>query len=697
MDREYELLRAFATRVAEFSASSGETQAIRNLHLTGILAAQSPFEGSRVGVGGVDPLKVGIWRRKSEAEDAPFVRRRDRQNDWFYWANKERIEPKRCKWRVALLGESVARGYLYDPEFTPALALEGMLRSYLGAAQIDVVDLAKSNLTIQQLQVLAGQCLALRPDVIVILAGNNWRPHITESDIPYVDSLLRKDGVPAMKSFLDERGVLAVRQLTSQVNSLLDSSDVPVIWVIPEFNLVDWSDPVSNAPLLAGQGNKRWRDLRERTDRALRESDLVLAKKCAKEMVDLDGGTNSVPLRILAECCRSKGDVRGTRRYLEMCRDAEGWDPSFSFSPRVSSSIQNALREVASVSQNFVVDLPDILSRHYKNALPNRRVFLDYCHLTSESINVAMSAVASNVLASLTGQVVPRQDLQSRSISPSAKVEGKASFLAAVHNAHFYQSYDVVHYWCARALELWPECAQMMTRFIDTQTRRVPLMACKSALEMFDLGEPDTLQYLLRGGKQRLDMVLSEAIVKCVKAIGLDIGKDVSDLRSKEHSIRTGPKELTDFYYSSAMLGPTERSWTSRSFTQNHGSHCIYASAFLETSKFIFFAEKGQPVGLKFTYRVPTSSTSAGTVEIDVNGHRVARVPAGRTWQTLEMSILGNYVADGINEIVITWPNEDEGSEAVLGRAADTLDARRLPHFYRLFGEIYALIAFDPR
>jgi hypothetical protein len=692
-DGEYDLLglRAFATRAAQFSASPHETQAICNFYLTGILKEQPYQEVSRIEVGNANTLEVGIWRKKSRAKDAPFVRRADR--DWFDWANRETIEPKRRKWRVVLVGESVARGYLYDPEFTPASELEGMLGSYLGPAEIDVVDLAKSSLTMRPLKVLIGQSLALLPDVIVVFAGNNWHMHLTESDIPHVDSLLRKDGVPAMKSFIDAKTEQAVRQLTSQVNSLLNGRRVTVIWVVPEFNLDDWNGPVSNAPLLAGQGNEQWRDLSERAGVAFGKRDLVLAEKLAKEMIGLDGGTNSVPLRILAECCRSNGDLQGARRYLEMCRDAEGWDPSFAYSPRTSSTIQNALREVASVPNNFVIDLPGILSRHLNGALPNRRIFLDYCHLTAEGINVAMAAVASKVLESLTGQAISIENLRSKSSPPSREVEGRACFLAAVHNAHYYQSYDLAHYWCARALQFWPECAQIMTRFVDFQTRRAPMMACKSAIELFGRRE---LVTLMRGGKKRLDIALSEAIIKCLKAVGIDIGKETADLRAKEHSTRTGPKELTDFYYSSTMLGPSERAWTTMAFPRNRASHCIYASAFWETSKFVFFGEKGRPIGLKLTYRVPNPPRSGGTVEIDVNGHRVAQAPVGESWQTLEIYILNDYVVDGLNEIVITWPNEEECSEAALNRAADALLARRVPNFYRVFGEIHALVVFEP-
>ena len=697
MDHEAELLKTFANRVAQFSASPKETQAVRNLQISGIFAERQRSDGGRIEGATANLLNVGIWKRENESDDAVFVRRSDLQGEWFFWASRERIEPKNCKWRVALLGESVARGFLYDPEFTPALALESMLRAHLGATEIDVVDLAKSNLTIEQLETTVEQCLALSPDVVVILAGNNWRPHLTEGDIPYVDSLLREGGVPAMKSFLDARAEQAVRQLTGRVNELLNSRNVKVIWVVPEFNLDAWTDPVSDAPLLTGDGNERWCDLKRRASQAMLAGDLSSAESLAKELFALDGGTNAVPLRMLAEICRSRRDLQGARRYLELCRDAEGWDPSFSYSPRVSSTIQSALRDAATSPKSLVVDLPDVFGAHAVDELPGRQLFADYCHLTAFGINVAMAAVASKVLVSLTGQVMAAQSIQNASAPVPSQVEGKACFLAAVHNAHFYQSFDLVSYWCDRALQLWPECAKIMVRLIDFQTRRVPLMACKSLIELFAVDELDTLRYLLRGGKKRLDLLLSDALVKSLAAIGVDIENDVKRLRADEHSLRTGPKDLTDFYYSSTMLSDPSFGWTSRSFSDNRASHCMYASAFLETSKFIFFGEKGRPVGVKLAYRIQNDLKPEGRVKISANGHALAQAPVGSSWRTFETTIAGDKIVDGLNEIEIKWPADKVNSEVALGNAADSLLARRLPRFYKTHGEIHALVVYDAR
>ena len=220
-------------------------------------------------------------------------------------------------------------------------------------------------------------------------------------------------------------------------------------------------------------------------------------------------------------------------------------------------------------------------------------------------------------------------------------------------------------------------------------------MACKSSLELFALDELGTMQYLARGARPRLDLILADAVIEALKKTGVDIGKEISDLRLAQHSISTGPKELTDFYFSSAIPNMGKPAWTSCSLLNNGGSKSAFAVAYWETSKFVFLGEKGQAVGLKLTYRLPASSASAGVVDVDVNGRRVARALVDRTWQTLQLSIPGDCIVDGINEVHILWPTDMRSSEEVLGETADALLAGRLPRFHTVFGEIHSLKVFE--
>ncbi|HVQ40430.1 MAG TPA: hypothetical protein VMS31_23010, partial [Pyrinomonadaceae bacterium] len=88
-------------------------------------------------------LRVGTWEATDEANGRAFVRV-NAGDPWHLWANVQRIPPKGSRRRVVLLGESVARGLLYDPQFNPALALQEILNTACGPSDIEVVDLART-------------------------------------------------------------------------------------------------------------------------------------------------------------------------------------------------------------------------------------------------------------------------------------------------------------------------------------------------------------------------------------------------------------------------------------------------------------------------------------------------------------------------------------------------------------------------
>src|SRR6478735_7393215 len=149
-DYDSSILKGFANRAAAFTISSLGSQAIRNIHLSGLLRDQPVLQHLRIEVGNENTLQVGIWRKASSGKSAAFVREPHAAR--FEWADKQQIEAKRTKWRIAVIGESVARGYLYDPDFSPAAVLDHMLQSRFAPGDIDVVDLAKLSLSIHPLK-----------------------------------------------------------------------------------------------------------------------------------------------------------------------------------------------------------------------------------------------------------------------------------------------------------------------------------------------------------------------------------------------------------------------------------------------------------------------------------------------------------------------------------------------------------------
>src|SRR5215470_6295499 len=155
MERPPESLKSFANRVAKATASPDGARITSLLRRAGLLGAAG--EDSRTKhmayVTHVDHVvnsdHIGIWERKVENGKTCFVRRMEMMHDWQQWANVGRIEAKGDKPRVVLIGESVARGYLYDPMFSSSIALQMILDTQFGKGEVEVIDLARSNLSFE--------------------------------------------------------------------------------------------------------------------------------------------------------------------------------------------------------------------------------------------------------------------------------------------------------------------------------------------------------------------------------------------------------------------------------------------------------------------------------------------------------------------------------------------------------------------
>lgn len=703
MQNPPESLKSFCDRVAEAAVTDEGARLTRLLRLSGLLGETFlPTAGlaAPAPVGAGSPDRVGIWERKTEDGCSYFARRMDMLKDWNYWANVGRIEPKGEKRRVILIGESVARGYLYDPEFTPAMALEAILESRLGPGKVEVIDLARTNLGLEVGE-LALSSLQLEPDAIVIFAGNNWSVSFPPqlSEVAYIDSLLRDQGISGLKRFAEDQLAGNVQRLVSDVSAACAAQGVPLVWILPEFNLGDWRDPVTNAPYLPGTANRDWIERLQAARRALAEGDLATATGEAERMVEIDGGVCVAGLYILAECSQRSGDREATRRYLELARDAVIWDPSRSTSPRTYKVAQEALRsEVGRHQGASLVDMPQVFREYLDGGIPDRRLFIDYCHLTSEGIRVAMAAAAAPVLQALGGAPAPWRDLIDEKMAPSHEMEAEAAFLAAVHNGHWWQSSDLVRHYCLRAVRQSPAIAEVMTRFIDIQTRQTPMLMCRAAEEIAGLKSRQLQHYLLRYNHQQLDQLLIDAIGSALAEVGIDPQERLAQLRLAEHSIVQGETDLLDYYYCSAGLQPQEVMWAvprREGYIRRKENH--YYKAYWIESRFVFVGEAGSPAQLRLTSRLPGPASTEGVAVLAVNGQPQAEIELDHDWRTWDVTVPGEALRDGLNEVAIHWPlPEFPGQKAFESVAADLID-EIFPEFFCAFGEVHTFTVADGR
>jgi hypothetical protein len=622
-----------------------------------------------------------------------FVRRLEMMDEWHFWANLGRIDPKGSKRRVLFMGESVARGYLYDPSFTPAMALQMILEEQFGKDQIEVIDLARTNLA-YEVRELALAALQLEPDIAIVFGGNNWGvAPPTFQDIAETDRAVSSAGMAGLKRSCDEYLAIRSRGIVADIGSAYKSRGIPLIWIIPEFNLADWREPSMNAPHLPGDLNREWLKLHDEAQQALREGDHVTAETLARKMVEIDQGVCVTGYYLLAECARRAKDLEGQRNYLGLARDAAAWDSSMTYTPKPYRVTQEAIRDLMHEYDYQTVDLPALFKQYLDDELPGRRLFLDYCHLTTEGIAVAMSAAASCVLRSLKGIDLPWYALAGDHVAPAPETEAEASFMAAIHNAHRWQSYELVRYFCARALKFSPHVGELMLNYVELQTcNAAPDRMSEAEQQIFRLGLPLIHRYLLRQHDKRLDTVLLKAIVDALEEIGIEARERLERLRRDEHSVRLRDIDLLDPFYCSAAGQPQE--FEGLTWSTSHTGFCHrYYRAFWPHSRFVFVGETDYAVNLCLTCRLPRPTSQDRKISIELNGKHEIEFDLNAQWSTWELTVPGEDVVEGLNEVLVRWPIPEFRGDEDLGKITSDLCEHRFPQFYPIFGEIHSFTA----
>jgi len=701
MERPPDTLKSFANRLAEVAGAQSTPELVRLLRLGGLLGEsdRAVGRGTDVTFGPTPhPDHVGIWERKLENGKECFVRRMETISEWDYWCqNLGRIEKKGSKKRVVFIGESVARGYLYDPEFTPAIALEMILQPHFEEG-VEVIDLARTNLS-HEIKHLAVSALQLEPDITILFAGNNWGVAFPgTSDIAQLDEALTREGMAGVKRVAEMQITRIARRIINDIASAYESKGVPLVWIIPEFNLADWRDVVTNPPHLGKDSNREWLSVLEQAERALRDGDLRRAEELARKLMEIDHGLSAAGPYILAECCHRTNDIEGERKYLEMARDSVCWDSSRMLLPRTYSITQQVIRDEACKHKSQIVDSPALFKEYLNGELPGRRLFLDYCHLSTEGIQVTMGAAGTCVLRSLQGKEVPWYTLGADQVAPPLKTEAEASFLASILNGHWWQSYDLTRYYCTRALSLSPHVGELMVTYIDLQTRLIPLKIRGQAEQhIASIGSRLTRHFLLNLNEKRLDKVLLAAIVDALEEFGFN-GGEVLDRFRREHSVAFGETNLLEYYYCSSADQPQEVAWVMRINYKVYKPHFEpkYYRAFGTESKFIFVGTAGCPVRLSLTCRLPNNALGEVPISVGLNGTLQAEMMISRQWSSWEITLAGDIVREGLNKVTVRWPVPEFESGEALEKVVTNLFnfwELKFPNFFPVFGEIHSFTA----
>jgi hypothetical protein len=623
------------------------------------------------------PGAVGIWEPGPDGHERSAARRKE----WQFWANIRVIPPKGKRKRVLLLGESVARGFSYDPDLNPAQLLEAALAEALGQP-VEVVDLARSDLNGPDLAKLVAQTPALAPDAVVVFAGNNWFLY-DKRERHLEATALRERGARGLKE-LRERQLSAFIEQTLRPQIVQLSASVPVVVVVPEINLVDWRlDAAADAPWLPAGQNRRWLEDRAAARDALASGDLDRAQALARAMVDLDGGTAASGWALLADCAAARGDLAAARDCLEKARDAHLWDFTHQ-TPRALSVTQQALRGFALAGRIAVVDLPARFAAWQGGGLPGRRLFLDYCHLTSEGMRVAMAATAREA-APLLGAELPLPPLEalvSRAPAPSLRLEAAAHFAGALHSAHWGQSGSAVPAMCREAAQRSPEIARVMRAYLEIQTRRVPTWAATAAERLRDDATPFLQGYILQHHQTKLfDPVLLPAIAGALEESGLPSLTFLDQLRREERSLSGRPRDLLDPFHRS--------SWADLDWLEGPTN---FRRAYSPVSRYPWVSREPRETAFVLTCR-QSGTAPAGELQARINGAALTGFPLTADWSTCRFTAPSGLVRSGVNWLEINWPLELPGGEEEIEHIASEHEHGRYVPLLPVFAEISCLSA----
>jgi hypothetical protein len=596
------------------------------------------------------------------------------------WAAIDEI-PATCSGRrIVWLGESAARGYFYDPVFAPAVVLQALLRQAPKLRDLEVVDLARSNIDPGGILEVASQSLQLKPDLFILFAGNNWCA-AELYDAPTRRRLKRGLGAGGYRGFVDvidrwrsERTGLCMDRLAA----IAKSAGVPVIVVVPESNLLDWrEDSAWLAPVLNDDRNGRWRDLAYEAQAAFDGGQIAEAARLAAALIDLDEGTSPVGPSILARCHLHGGRTGKARELFEMARDTSRALP-LRLPPGCARTIQDGLRASARKHGFHLIDLPELIRERLDGQLPDRRMFLDYCHLTSDGIRLLVQSTAQAALQIMGfGDTFdPREAIGALDVSP--EIEADAHFMAAIHCARWRQSGDLVRFHCDEAARLCPDVIGKMASYLDAFARAGPPWLGRQFSRLIGESRSATYRYFCEVSPFAEENLQDEPLIEALN--GITRG-DAGQLPSEAYSASRAEAQID-------LLSPKHLAADGVNAAAYAFKPPAYFEAYEPLSRFIVRLDGRRVFRLQMTYRTRSAATGS-QLTVRVNGVERAAFPASADWTSVELPIIA---LDGArNELLIAWPKTDGTSEAVLNRSLAELSRGVLPNPLVEYGHCYRL------
>lgn len=595
---------------------------------------------------------MGIWQRQ---ENDTWIRNEAYFNEWGLWADRQVIPPKQTEViRIVLLGESAARGYLFDPIITPAQLLEDVLNQASSTQKFEVIDLARTDITLAGLGNLMQSVAALKPNYIWFFCGNNWLQleSLSAYDLLVLANLIKTQGLYQARPYVQEVIEKAIDSLLTQLFTCAAACQAEIIMTIPEFNLNSWrQDQFSPS-------------LKLPVNTAFQHNNDHQAIESLQLKTELENGLNAQTFEQLGDAFIKLNQFDQAKTNYIRARDAVIGLP-IKFSPRCCEFIQVKLRNYAKQNHLILIDLPEIFATVSDNAIPGDNVFLDYCHLNLHGFYLLVSSISKNLTQDFTG---------SFDVNPyiSDKELAVVYFMAAIHNAHYGQLSTSIDHYISKAIEQDETIKIMMTAYLEATTKyQVPLWMSKE-FRLMAAYSPIICRYLLAKNLTSISL-LNETLLR------RSIAKFLPIVSGHTKNTIKLTANLLDFCHWSV----------SRFFALGFElvKPSIYFKAKHKVSHFNFEIAQSCDIQFSCTLKVP-GKINEDKIKLFLNGILLKKITPINAWKSFEIITI---TREGNNTLTIEWPEIEFRNPDVF--FASELERLSIPAIFQSYGFIYSLQA----
>ncbi len=450
---------------------------------------------------------------------------------------------------------------------------------------------------------------------------------------------------------------------------------------------------------------------------ALAAGPLAAVEAAAWEMVALDGGVCPTPFRLLAAAhlaAAGAAEARGepAAAHLAAARDSAVSEidathyPLLAFlaAPQADSAARRVTTAAARRHGFDVVDLREVLAGEGDGALPGRRLFLDYCHLTAEGMHRAMAAVAHALLRRAGSPAAERgwRRLAAELPPPwsgvpaacAAAAEATAYLGATVHTAHRHLPVtgrgELLDHWCAAALERGGEAAAAAMRDL-AEARTAPGPELLSAAQARNLARQAPL--LLQHGWRwpHLDGDLLAAMHRALAARRRPEADRLAALAAGRCAPPAGGLDLV--HPPRHLAAPLARRFPEAMAPEGLAPAATLAALWPHTAFDLVLPAGGAPLRVSLTARLP-GAAAEGTVEVSLDGRPAGRFRAGRTWCRVRLEIAAPAAAGPpplFRRLTLHWPPPADAGPAPLAAAVRDLADGRAADLHPIHGELFSL------